>query len=120
MRLEQLKHRGGASLINPNDYGWEEAQYSRIYARVKLRETNPHTGSDIRPVAKQLDGYEGRFMYCWRMDEGDPYPDEVAFSPAIRDSWPDGAPGWIASGDLELIANLKYGVDYGVEGEDDE
>lgn len=53
----------------------------------------------IRPEAEQLEGNSYVFEKGWTMDEGDPYPGEVAWIP--RDPfYPPDAPVWIASGDL--------------------
>jgi len=36
------------------------------------------------------------------MDEGDPRPGEIAWLPA-DDSYPEGAPTWVSSGDLQPV-----------------
>lgn len=99
--------------FDPGLYGWDN-EYTRIRATVRMREVNPHNGGKVKPEAKALDGYTGDFMFCWHMDEDDPYPGEIAFAPVEQrgEGWPNDAPAWIASGDMELIKNLEWGKDY--------
>lgn len=57
----------------------------------------------VRPEAEQLDGNLYKFTKGWVMDETDPYPGEVAWIPDDP-LYPDNAPIWIASGDLEQVS----------------
>jgi len=113
---QALPGKARETALNPNDYGWEGI--TKVLAEVKMREVNPHNGGLIKPEAVRLQGYRGVFNFAWHMDEDDPYPNEVAFMPdsdrqKYFGTWPDDAPGWIASGDLHLIKHLIWGVDYG-------
>ena len=105
--------------MNSEDYGWEGI--TRIIGKVKIRPENPHNGGAPRPEAMQLNGREFVFNFAWHMTDEDPYPGEVAFMPEWEqrgDDYPNDAPGWIASGDIELVKNLEYGVDYEATQED--
>lgn len=89
-------------------YGWDGI--SHITAMIKLRERNPHSGMPLREEALQLEGETFDFSFGWFMGEDDPYPGEIAWIPPMRkkygrpeDTWPDNAPSWIASGDLEIL-----------------
>ena len=64
---------------------------------VRIRRDFPRA---VRPEAEQLDGKTFRFTYGWPMDKIDPYPGEIAYIPCRGQGWPEGAPPWIASGDL--------------------
>jgi hypothetical protein len=57
---------------------------------------------DVKPEAEQIDGNIYLFKKGWVMDEDDKYPEEEALIPTDA-NWPADAPGWIASGDLEIV-----------------
>ena len=67
--------------------------------RVRIRRG---TEWEVRPEAEQLDGRVFEFERAWTMGESDPYPGEMAYMPN-DETYPHGAPIWIASGDLERI-----------------
>lgn len=68
------------------------------WAAVKLRRGN---GFVVRPEAEQINGKRHMFVEGWVIAPGDhsQYPGETAWVPATA-GWPEGAPPWIASGDL--------------------
>tara|TARA_R110002094_G_scaffold157781_1_gene144001 strand:+ start:425 stop:709 length:285 start_codon:yes stop_codon:yes gene_type:complete len=86
-------------------YGWDSV--TRIKARVIIRPLNPHNGGEVKPNCWAINGRVFEFTYGWRMGEDDPYPNEIAWTPPLRyyndGDWPNTAPSWIASGDLEII-----------------
>ncbi len=56
----------------------------------------------IKTCAKQLDGKIYNFTKGWVIDDHDLYEGETAMIPR-DDKYPEFAPTWIASGDLELV-----------------
>jgi len=70
-----------------------------IKATVKIRRD---LGMSVKPNAEQVDGKTFLFEKLWTMEpDASMYPGEIAWGP--RDErWPVDAPGWIASGDLEI------------------
>lgn len=77
----------------------------RIFATVKLRRGHRFR---VRPEAEALEGLRHEFSFGWDIDEADrlQYAGEVAWVPS-RDSWPDNAPTWLASGDLVEIEHIS-------------
>lgn len=75
------------------------AGLGKLY-RVKIRRTL----AQVKPEAEQLDGKMFIFRDGWKIDEGDSslYVGEVALVPNDFE-WPEDAPTWIASGDLEEV-----------------
>jgi len=67
--------------------------------RVKIRRD---IGGVVKPNAEKIDGMVFNFRKLWDMDEKDPYPGEVAMM-ADDETYPDYAPTWISSGDLEAV-----------------
>lgn len=59
-------------------------------------------GRRVRPEAEPLDGKVFKFRPGWLMEESDPYPGEWAMIPERNQGWPDEAPVWWSSGDMEL------------------
>lgn len=70
--------------------------------RVKIR--RPFGGHRVKPEAEQIDGNIYIFREGWTIDKFDSsiYIGEMAMIPNDYD-WPADAPGWVSSGDLELI-----------------
>ncbi len=81
-------------------------QFKHYQATVHLRRG---TGWDVKPEAEQMDGQKLIFKPGWIMDADDTsiYIGEWAMLPVRFDDWPDDAPGWIASGDLEDMKEVK-------------
>lgn len=79
--------------------------YDRIIATVKMRRGD---GWHVKPCAEQIEGRRHRFLYGWKMDEGDTslYAGEIAWI-ADHADWPSDAPAWVASGDLADIVEEK-------------
>ncbi len=61
--------------------------------------------ADIKPEAEQLDGKIFDFQQGWVMDAADTsiYIGETAMIPTRGQDWPENAPSWIASGDMQLM-----------------
>jgi len=78
-----------------------ENQIYNIRATVTPRDTNPHNGGKIKPEVQLIQGKTFDFKFGWVMNDTDPYPDEVAWIPD-SENWPEMAPIWIASGDLDI------------------
>jgi hypothetical protein len=58
----------------------------------------------VKPNAEQIDGKKFFFEKFWTIDEDDtdlPIVGEFAMVPCRNQRYPDDAPHWIASGDLE-------------------
>jgi len=66
--------------------------------RVKLRRSKKF---EVKPEAEQLDGNIYEFTKGWEIEDRVLYKGETAWVP--KDKWPDDAPIWIASGDLEEV-----------------
>ncbi len=77
------------------------------FLTVKIRRT---IGKEVRPEAEQIDGKTYRFRYGWTMDDGDPYPGEIAALPDDP-NYPKDAPPWIAMGDLSPNAEVSEAAD---------
>lgn len=77
--------------------------------KVKIRRD---LGLPVRPEAEQIDGKSYTFIFGWCMeDELDPtthYASEDAMIPNDPE-YPEDAPDWIASGDLEDESGEPYG-----------
>lgn len=69
--------------------------------KVKVRQ---NIGVDVSLYAEQIDGKEYNFTFGWDCDGNDlsAYKGEQAWMVA-DDTYPDSAPRWLASGDLEAI-----------------
>jgi len=80
--------------VSPNEGDHGDRARFRIAIRPEFN------GRPPRPEALQVDGRVHGFRYGYTMDEGDTYPGERAWV-ADREGWPDDAPVWIASGDLQ-------------------
>ena len=70
----------------------------------KIRATVKHRREGfpfpVKPEAEQIEGNRYSFTFGWDIDDDDRrYPGEQAWVPT-RAGWPDGAPAWIALGDL--------------------
>lgn len=97
----------GKSLSDPYQWG------SRVRVRVRIRRVRTDgTPWLVKAEAETLDGKEFELEYGWLMDEGDPYPGEIAWLFSIDEFRKHGldverAPMWLASGDLELLAPLR-------------
>lgn len=89
-------------------YGWEGI--SRIMARVQIRDINPHNDGKVKPECWSIQGRVFEFWFAWFMEDSDPYPGEIAWTPQTRQymggDYPDTAPAWIASGDLVILEHL--------------
>lgn len=58
----------------------------------------------VKPEAEQIDGKKFWFDKTWKIEEHDtnlPIVGEFAMVPCRGQGYPDDAPYWIASGDLE-------------------
>ena len=67
--------------------------------RVKIRrELN-----DVKPEAEQIDGNVYKFYIGWEIDDIEHYIGEMAMIPTRDCGYPEDAPIWIASGDLEEV-----------------
>jgi hypothetical protein len=70
-----------------------------IRATVKIRRD---LGISVKPNAEQVDGKTWLFEKLWVFESDDRrYPSETVYRP-VDARWPIDAPGWIASGDLEI------------------
>lgn len=96
--------------MNTERYGWEGI--FNIRAAVKIRPVNPHNQGKVRPECWSVEGRVFDFTFGWLMGDDDPYPGEIAWIPPMRKHyegqtenciWPNNAPPWIASGDLEEV-----------------
>lgn len=76
----------------------------KIEARVSIRRGD---NWNVRPGAEQLEGKVHTFSFGWEItaDDRSEYAGEIAWI-SDRDGWPDDAPVWIASGDLQILREL--------------
>ena len=70
--------------------------------RVRLRRGD---GWIVKPEAEEIDGRIAWFTYGWPMDSEDSsiYVGEEAWIVDRAEPWLEGAPVWLASGDLESV-----------------
>lgn len=77
--------------------------------RVKLRET--HNGHPLKPLVKNIDGKVLMFECMWKCEDDEKYPNEYAMGPLdfeeTRKELHAVHITWLASGDLEIIEELK-------------
>lgn len=82
-----------------------------VLCRVAIRKD--YKGRQIRPEALAIDGMEIELMAGWMMEDDDPYPGEWALQPPVRLSEQADlfrrAVGWIASGDVVVLAAQAKG-----------
>ncbi len=67
--------------------------------RVKIRR---HIGLQVKPEAEQIEGKVFNFTLGWNIEDDELYPGEQAMI-ARDENYPNDAPGWISSGDLEAV-----------------
>lgn len=76
----------------------------RFTARVKLRRGK---GWDVKEAGELIDGNTYTFVARWVFEEEHMCAGEWAMCPVDFENWPRGAPGWVATGDLENV-NLVF------------
>lgn len=59
--------------------------------------------NDVKPEADQIDGKVYPFNRGWLIDDIPHYISEYAMIPTMGCGYPEDAPIWIASGDLEEV-----------------
>ena len=74
--------------------------FSKTAYKVLIRRDIPN----VRENAEAIDGKTFYFVHGWHIEEEDSsiYAGEIAMLP-VDDNYPDDAPPWLSSGDLEKV-----------------